>query len=99
MRDCQGNIIGARGGPIRFCDAILAETMGLLEGLKLAKSKGVIGCILEGDSMAVKSWGRGKKCDSWRVNHFFAEIRSLINVLNAELVHVPQTQFFSRQTS
>lgn len=57
MRDCQGNIIGVKGGSIGVCDVIHVETMGLLEGLKLAKSKSVRGCILKGDSLTVISWG------------------------------------------
>lgn len=55
MRDCQGNIIGVKGMPIGVCDVILVETVCLLEGLKLAKTKWVNGCILEGDSMTVIS--------------------------------------------
>lgn len=45
-----------------MCDAILVETMGLLEGLKLANNKWVRSCILEGDLLTVASWERGEKC-------------------------------------
>lgn len=38
--DSHGQIKGAKGGPLRVCDAMHAETMGLLEVLKLAKRKG-----------------------------------------------------------
>lgn len=50
----KGTLLGL-GGPIGVSDAIHAETMGLLKGLKLAKSKGVRDCILEGDSLTVIS--------------------------------------------
>lgn len=92
MHDSQRNIIGVKGGPIGVCGTIHTKTMSLLEGLNLAKGKGATGCILEGDSLTVVSWGRGMKCGSWRLNHFFAEIKSLIKFLDAELVHVPQAQ-------
>lgn len=92
MCDYQGNILGAKGGLIGVCDVIHAETMGLLEGLRLAKIKGVSGCIIEGDSTTVISWERGNNFGSWRLHHFYAEIKSLINILKAELVHVPRNQ-------
>lgn len=92
MRDCHGNIIGVKGGPMGVCDAMLAETMGLLEGLKLAKSKGARGCTLERDLLTVISWGREKRCGSWRLHHLFVEIKSLVNALQAELSHVPRCQ-------
>jgi len=66
--------------------------MVLLEGLNLAKSKGANGCILEGDSLMVISWGKGLKCGSWRLHHFLAEIKSLTKALNVELIHIPQSQ-------
>lgn len=38
--------LGVKGEPLRHSDAIHAKTMSLLEGLKLAKSKGVRGVDL-----------------------------------------------------
>lgn len=68
--------------------------MGLLEALKLAKCKETRDCVLEEDSLVVIPWGRGNKCGSWRMNHYFLEIRSLIKELNVELHHVPRVQNF-----
>lgn len=73
-------------------DATHAETLGLLEGLKLTRDKGVRDCILEGDSLSIISWGRGDCCGSWRLNHFIDKIKSLIKDLDADLHHVPRNQ-------
>lgn len=94
MRDSQGLIIGVKGGPLGCQDAIYAETMGLLEGLKLAKDKGVRDYIIEGDSLTVISWGKGDKVGSWRLHHHFTKIKVLIMHLGAELRHVPRAQNF-----
>lgn len=92
MWDSYGNVTGVKGGLLGHCDAIHAKTLGLLEGLKLAKSKGVNRCILEGDFLTVITWGRGGKGCSWRLDHFFLEIRSFIKEVDAEIHHVPQAQ-------
>lgn len=55
MRDSHGDIIRIKGGTLGHSDAIHVEIMGLFEILKLAKSKGVRGCIMEEDSLTVIS--------------------------------------------
>jgi len=42
----------------------IQQKIGLLEGLKLTKGKGVRDCIIEGDSLMVISWRRGERCGS-----------------------------------
>lgn len=92
MRDSHDLIIWVKGGPIGVSHAIHAETMGLLEGLELAKGKGVRDCILEGNSLSIISCGRGERCGSWKMHHFIVEIRSPIFELDAKLHHVPRCQ-------
>lgn len=58
MRDAYVNVTEVNGGPLRHCDDIHAEIVGLLKGLKLTKSKGINGCIVEGVSLSVISWGK-----------------------------------------
>lgn len=55
MRDTNGQIMGVKGSLFGLTNAIHAEAMGLLEGLKLARDKGIKGCIIEGDSSLVIS--------------------------------------------
>lgn len=92
MRDFQGHIIGVKRRPVGVSDTIHAETIGFLEGFKLAKGKGIRDCIMEGDSLTVISWEREDSCGSWRMHHYIAEIKSLIKDLDAELHHVLRNQ-------
>lgn len=93
MRDSQGQILRVKGGPLGIQDAIFAETMGLLEDLKLAKSKGATKCIIiEGDSLTIISWGSRHNGGSWRLNHILSLIKALIKELGAELIHVSRSQ-------
>lgn len=73
-------------------DATQVETMGLLEGLKLAREKGAMGCLIEGDSSMVISLGKGESYGSWRLNHLISEIRCIKRDIVAVLLHVPRVQ-------
>lgn len=57
MRYSQGIIIIAKGGPIGVGDSNKAETVGLLESLRIFKSAGYKDCTIEGDSKTAISWG------------------------------------------
>lgn len=44
-------------GPLHCCDSTKVEVFGLLMGLHELKSMSVRGCLVEGDSVVVISWG------------------------------------------
>lgn len=90
MRDSHGSIILVKGGSLRTCDANHAETIGLLEVVKMLKAGGHNGCYVEGDSMIALGWGRGQARGSWRLHHFIVEIKSLANEISATLLHIPR---------
>lgn len=92
LRDANGQVMGVKGGPLGVIDAMHTETMGLLEGLKLARDKGAMGCLIEGDSYSVISWGKGEMYGSGRLNHLISEIRCILRDIVAVLLHVPRAQ-------
>lgn len=73
-------------------DVMQAKTMGLLEGLKLARNKGAMGCLIKGDSSTVISWGKGQNYGLWRLKHLISEICCIKRDIMAVLIHVPRVQ-------
>lgn len=92
MRDSQGSIILVKGGPLGRCDVNHAELIGMLEGLKMLKSKGFFNCSVEGDSKTIISWGRGDSEGFWRLRHYIYEIQALSLHLKAKLLHIPRSR-------
>lgn len=92
MQDHLGNIITAKGGSIGMADSNMAEMVGLLEGLRILKKSGHMGCVIEGDSRTVISWGQGSSRASWRVAHFIQEIWVLVRDTQALLCHIPRSK-------
>lgn len=92
MRDVNGDIMGVKGGPLGVMDVIQAEIMGLLEGLNLARDKGVMGCLIERYFFLVICWGKGEMYGSWRINHLISEIRCIMRDIAAVLFHAPRVQ-------
>lgn len=92
LRDANSHVMGVKGGPLGVMDVMQAETMGLLEGLKLARDKGAMGCLIEGDSLSVICWGKGEMYGSWRLNHLISKIRCIKRDIAVVLLHVPRVQ-------
>lgn len=70
MRDSQGTIITAKGGPIGVGDSNMSESISLLEVLRMLTSMGYKDCMIKGDSMTIISWGKSDMCGSWRLAYF-----------------------------
>lgn len=90
LRDHDGVIEGVNGGPIRRADANQAKLIGLLESLRLLKSRNITECMVEGDSKTVISRGNGEMVRSWRLRHLIYKIQALIEECKATLHHVPR---------
>lgn len=61
LRDSHSHFRWVKGGPIGISDGIFAELMGLLEGVRMLKAKGLKDCIVEGDSLSIITWGSGSQ--------------------------------------
>lgn len=92
LRDSQGAIILAKGGPIGVADVLLAELMGLLEALHILKQKDLFDCLVEGDAGTVISWVEGKAKGSWRVLHLIYEAQHIFKGHKVYLSHIPRAQ-------
>lgn len=90
LRDSFGYVRSVKGGPIGVCDAIFVKLMGLLEGARMLKAKGLKDCIVEGDSSSIIAWERGSQPGSWKVHHFIVEIHYLVGDLGVVLHHLPR---------
>lgn len=58
LRDHDGVIKGVKGGPIGRIDVNQAKLIGLLESLRLLKSRSITKCMVEGDTKIVIRWGK-----------------------------------------
>lgn len=56
--------------------------------LQEIKSLGIQDVGIERDSKVVIVWGLGKGDGSWSYGHFIQEIRELVMLLDAHLVHI-----------
>lgn len=65
LRDHSSKVIRAIYDPLGVCDFISVEVMSLLMGLRELKRLDVSGCMAEGDSEVVISWGLGQGPSSW----------------------------------
>lgn len=74
-------------------DSNHAELVGLLEGLRVIKVKGLNDCIVKGDSRMVISWGVGKTGGFWWLHHvIYCEGMDLIGELHGVLHHILRSQ-------
>lgn len=92
IRDFQGDIYYIRCGPIGYEDSTKVEVMGLIQGLRLIKDKGINNCIIEGDSATMVSWARGHARGPWKLNHLVREFRDFVSLLQVDIYQVPRSQ-------
>lgn len=56
--------------PLGCCDSTKTEVLSLFMGLWESHSMVVRGCLVEGDSTVVISWGLGNNVGSWHFSMF-----------------------------
>lgn len=68
------------------------EALNLVMELRELNRLSIHGCVVEGDSKVVISWGMGLGIGSWPLQSILYETRELVISLSTSLVHVSRCQ-------
>ncbi|XP_077222065.1 uncharacterized protein LOC143855898 [Tasmannia lanceolata] len=88
LRNEEGEVIWAFGGPIEVADANEAEVRVVHQGIKFLHNVNLNKVVVEGDSLDVIRWLRGVKVVPWRFASLFDEIWDKIGVASISFTHV-----------